>query len=206
MKQLIMAIIAVSAMTFAACNGSNNKKGKDDMSAMNSDTTKAVAANDDKDVKEITPSFASVDGTVAGYIKNIVNHYLHIKNALANDNSNEAINGAKMLSQALAEVDKSFLSADQKKVYDENEKLLKAYAENIGKSSDIKTQREHFSMLSENVYNLVKAFGGGRTLYHDHCPMYNKKGAMWISEIAGIKNPYMGSEMPTCGSVEEKIK
>ena len=58
-----------------------------------------------------------------------------------------------------------------------------------------------------NARCLVKAFGGGKTLYHDHCLMYNdNKGAMWISEMADIKNPYMGSEMQTCGRVEEKIK
>lgn len=37
-------------------------------------------------------------------------------------------------------------------------------------------------MMSQYVYALAKAFGGGRTLYHDHCPMYNDKGAMWLSE------------------------
>jgi Protein of unknown function (DUF3347) len=207
MKQLVIAIIAVSAITFTACNDSGTKKEKDDMSAMNSDTAKQAETNNDTNVKEITPSFASVDATVTGYLKNIVDHYLHIKNALANDNNSEASDGAKMLSKALAEVDKSFFPADQKKVYDGIEEDLKEHAEHIGKTSEIKHQREHFSMMSEDVYSLVKAFGGGRTLYHDHCPMYNdNKGAGWISEVQEIKNPYMGSEMPTCGSVEELIK
>ena len=61
--------------------------------------------------------------------------------------------------------------------------------------------------MSEDIYDLVKAFGGGRSLYHDHCPMYNeKKGAMWLSEMKEVKNPYFGSGMPTCGTVEEVIK
>jgi hypothetical protein len=110
-----------------------------------------------------------------------------------------------MLSEGLAKVDKSFFTPEQKKVYDENEEDLKEHAEHIGKSK-IDHQREHFVMLSEDVYSLVKAFGGGKTLYHDHCPMANNnKGALWISETAEIKNPYMGSSMPTCGTVEEKI-
>jgi hypothetical protein len=36
--------------------------------------------------------------------------------------------------------------------------------------------------------------------------MYQEKGAMWVSEVAAIKNPYMGSKMATCGEVKEKIK
>ena len=62
-------------------------------------------------------------------------------------------------------------------------------------------------MLSEVVYDLVKNFGGGRPLYHDHCPMArDKQGAMWISEMKEIKNPYFGAEMPACGTVEEVIE
>jgi Protein of unknown function (DUF3347) len=208
MKQLVITMIVLSAITFAACNNGGNTKEKNDMPAMNSDSANKNATTDDKDVKEITPTFASVDATVAGYLKNIVDHYLHIKNALANDNGSEAANGGKMLSQALAEVDMSFFASDQKKVYDGIEEDLKEHAEHIGKNGDnIKHQREHFSMMSEDVYDLVKAFGGGRALYHDHCPMYNdNKGAMWLSELKDIKNPYMGKEMTTCGSLEEKIK
>ena len=62
-------------------------------------------------------------------------------------------------------------------------------------------------MLSEDVYDLAKAFGAGQPLYHDHCPMYNEnKGAMWLSEMKEVKNPYYGSKMITCGTVEEVIK
>jgi hypothetical protein len=206
MKQLIIGIIAVLAITFTACNSNDNKSEKDSMSEMKSDTAKQASATGDKEVKEVSPTFASVDAAAASYIKNIVDHYLHIKNALANDNENEAASGAKMLSEGIEKVDKSFFTSEQKKVYDENEKGLKEHAEHISKSK-IDHQREHFTMMSENVYSLVKAFGGGRILYHDHCPMANNnKGAMWISELAEIKNPYMGSGMPKCGTVEEKIQ
>ena len=205
MKQLILGIIAVS-ITLTACNNNGSKSGKDNMSETSNDTIKEASPTRDKTVKEISPTFTNLDGTTAGFIKNIVDHYLHIKNALANDNESEAANGAKMLSEGLAKVDKSFFTSEQKKIYDENEEDLKEHAEHISKSK-IDHQREHFSVMSEDVYSLVKAFGGGRTLYHDHCPMANNnKGAMWISEMAEIKNPYMGRDMPKCGTVEEKIQ
>ena len=206
MKQLIIGIITVSAIAIAACNSNETKSGKDSMSEMKTDTIQQASTTDDKNIKEISPTFASVDANTAGYIKSVVGHYLHIKNALANDNETEAANGAKAMSDVLAKVDKSFFTAEQKKIYDDNEADLKEHAEHIGKSK-LDHQREHFAMMSEDVYALVKAFGGGQTLYHDHCPMYNESiGATWLSEVKEIKNPYMGSSMPKCGTVEEKIQ
>ncbi|MBA4167053.1 MAG: DUF3347 domain-containing protein, partial [Chitinophagaceae bacterium] len=77
-------------------------------------------------------------------------------------------------------------------------------SENAGKLGH---QREHFEMLSKDVYDLVKAFGAGQTLYQDFCPMYNdEKGASWLSETKEIQNPYMGQKMTTCGSVKEELK
>ena len=112
------------------------------------------------------------------------------------------------MAEAMTKVDKSFLTADQKKVYDDIEQDLKEHAEHIGKSSgDIKHQREHFVMMSDDVYDLVKAFGGGQPLYHDHCPMANdNKGAMWLSETKEVKNPYFGGKMNECVKVQEVIK
>jgi len=105
-------------------------------------------------------------------------------------------------------MDPSALSPEQKKLYEENEEDLKEHAEHIGKNAgNIKHQREHFAKMSEDVYALVKAFGGGQALYHDYCPMYNdNKGALWLSETKEISNPYLGKEMPRCGNVEEMIK
>jgi hypothetical protein len=57
------------------------------------------------------------------------------------------------------------------------------------------------------MYELVKTFGAGKKVYYDHCPMaFNNKGANWLSESAAIKNPYMGTKMPGCGSVEQVIE
>lgn len=206
MKTLFIAGAAIAMITFTSCNSGSNNEKKEDMSTMNSDTSKNVTAVDDKEVKQVTPSFANLDGKASESIKAIISHYLSIKNALVNDNSSEAENGAKAMSGAIAKVDKSFFTPDQKKAYDDIEDDLKEHAEHISKSK-IDHQREHFSMMSEDIYDLAKAFGGGQALYHDHCPMANDgKGAMWLSELKEIKNPYMGSKMPACGTVEEKIK
>lgn len=210
MKKIFFSIVALGVITFTSCNNSRGKTEHEghDMSDMNKDTVRQVSATDDKEVKAVNITFTNLDQNAAAFFREIVGHYLDIKNALANDNDSEAASAAKAMYKAIRKLDKSLLTADQKKIYDAIEDDLKEHAEHIGKNADeIKHQRLHFSMMSEDVYYLVKAFGGGRTLYHDHCPMYNEnKGAMWLSESKDIRNPYFGNKMMTCGSVEEMFK
>ncbi len=158
------------------------------------------------DKTESTPR--AVDAKVAASIKGIVEHYLHLKNALANDKTKDAAAAGKEIVVAMGTVDKSLFTADQKKLYEDVEDDAKEHAEHIGENAgNIEHQREHFDMLSKDVYDLVKAFGSGQVLYKDFCPMYNdKKGAMWLSETKTVKNPYYGKQMSTCGSIQEEIK
>ena len=208
MKRIVIGLIAVGAVMFSACNSGGDKSQEDhDMDSMSKDTAQATTT-DDKDIKAVSVTFTNVDAGISGGIKEIVSHYLHIKNALVNDDSKEAASQGKALAEGMGRLDKSFFTPEQKKIYDGVEEDLKEHAEHIGENAgNIKHQREQFSMMSQYVYDLSKAFGGGRPLYHDHCPMYNdNKGAMWLSETKEIKNPYYGDEMLTCGTVEEKIQ
>ena len=204
-KQFFLTAI-ISAFILMACNN-NDTKNEHDGHEMK-DTTQQSAAVDDKELKTVAVVYTDLNPTAASSIKLIVDHYLHIKNALANDNPDEAANGGEAMIDVIKKFDKSLLSAEQKKAYDEITSELQDHGEHVAKNAaDIKHQRSHFILMSEDMYSLVKTFGGGRPLYHDHCPMANdNKGAMWISEIRDVKNPYFGAEMLTCGSVEEVIK
>lgn len=198
----------MAAIFFVSCNNDSssgeeksNGPKKDNMAAQT-----AVAA--DSDIKTVAVSFTNVDPAVKIYIKDLVQNYLDIKNALTDNNGSAAASASDKISAAMKNFDKSLLSAEQKKVYDDIEDDLKEHAEHIGKNGDkVNHQRDHFSMMSEDFYDLLKAFGAGITLYHDHCPMFNdNKGAMWLSETKNIRNPYYGEKMMTCGSVMEVFK
>ena len=209
MKKIIFNLFALTAVMFTACNSNSKKESepsaKDNMSK---DTMQHAAAPEVKEAKVVPVSFTNIDPTAANSIKDIVGDYLQIKNALTNDNGSEAAKGGKAMNEAISKLDKSLLTVEQKKVFDNIEESLQEDAEHIGKNSDkVEHQREHFATMSEAVYALVKAFGGGKTIYHDHCPMYNEgKGAMWLSETKEIRNPYYGNKMITCGSAEEVFK
>jgi len=205
MKKGAFVIVTIVVFSIAACN--NNKSSKEnDTSKINIDTSKVVV--DTTQIAEVTHSFTNVDSKIAASMKTLVDHYLQIKNALVKNNGNDAAKGGKAMADELSKVDKSLLTAEQNKIYDGIEDDLKENAEHIGENSgDIDHQREHFTRMSEDVYDLVKTFGGGQALYHDHCQMANdKKGAMWLSEMKEVKNPYFGGKMDSCVKVVEVIK
>lgn len=190
-----MALIAISA---ASCNsGSDNTSDKN------------IKSNDTSQVNNSSAATSNNTNTnVAGSMQEMVSQYLQMKNALANDNGNDAATAGNAFVQSMGKMDTTNLSADKKKIWNDISDDAKEMAEHIGKNAgDIAHQREHFDMLSKDMYDMVKAFGATQTLYNDYCPMYNnKKGATWLSETKDIKNPYLGKKMPTCGEVKEEIK
>jgi len=194
MKHVIL-LTAFSVILFAACND-NSKQAN----TANNDTSQSVSPT--------STETAVKPQQDASPVKEIINGYLQLKNALANDNGNDAAAAGNTMVTAFGELNKSALPADKKKTYEDIESDAKEHAEHIGKNgSNIKHQREHFDMLSKDIYELVKSFGAGQQLYYDHCPMYNNsKGADWISEKKEISNPYLGKEMPGCGTVKEELK
>lgn len=209
MKKNIIAVLALAAVVFAACNNGAQKSGdqQQDSAATAGEAMKHETPADEN-VTEIKPQFTNVDAKVAASLKPVIDHYIHVKNGLAAGNATETAAGAKAMGEALGKVDQSAMTPEQQKLYAENEEDLKEHADHISKNEgNIEHQREHFVQMSEDVYELVKGFGSGQALYHDHCPMYdNNKGAMWLSEAREIKNPYFGDKMLTCGVVKEVIK
>jgi hypothetical protein len=201
MKRLI--IIAVSAITFASCNSSDNKSA-------DNKSTQPTSAEVDKKMAEVTEKQQADTATPATTvsIKEILDGYLKIKNAFAKDNDKDAATAGNEMVKAFAGFNKAALTPEQTKIYNDVEDDAKEHAEHIGMNAGkIAHQREHFDMLSKDVYQLVKTFGGGQALYYDHCPMYNDgKGANWLSETKDIANPYLGKKMPTCGTVKEELK
>ncbi len=188
-------IMSMAALSFTACNNDTKSAKESDAKKMDSTTTQTQTTTNPE-----TKSTASANA--------ILPAYLQIKNGLANDNGKEAAAGGTVFMEAIGKMDKSSMTDAQKKVYVDMADDAKEMAEHISTNAGkIEHQREHFDMLSADVYDLVKAFGGGQTLYYDHCPMYNNnKGANWLSETKEIKNPYLGEKMPDCGSVKEELK
>lgn len=138
----------------------------------------------------------------------ILNNYLQLKNALVADDTEKAAMAGKNLHDAFSQFDRTSIAEAQKQevteIIDDALEHAKHVSENSGKMGH---QREHFEMLSKDIKDLIAITGTDRKLYQTYCPMYNnKKGAIWLSEIKEIKNPYFGSKMMTCGSIQKEIQ
>jgi Cu(I)/Ag(I) efflux system membrane fusion protein len=141
-------------------------------------------------------------------LKQVFNDYILLKDALINDNSNDAQTAAKKIGQNLAKVDMKLLSSNEAHNHWMTiQKELKSSASAIEKNSDIAVQRGHFKHLSAHMISSVRLFGINQTVYSEFCPMVdNNKGAYWLSLEKEIRNPYYGEAMLTCGEVKETLE
>lgn len=211
MKRILFSAAVVSAMFVMSCgnNAASNEthEGHGHASGV-ADTANHASADAEKQIPVVAVKFTNTDSKVSTAIRAMVDGYIEVKNALVAGNAADAAKASDRITTAIKGLDKSLLTAEQKAAYDGIEAgLAKSAGAISGAAKDLAAQRSQFYPLSQAMYELVKSFGGGRALYHDHCPMArDNQGALWLSETKDVKNPYFGDEMLTCGTVEEVIQ
>lgn len=140
-------------------------------------------------------------------LSTVYDQYFALKDALVKDDGNTSASKAMSLVKSIKAVDMKAMSPEEHTAWMKAEKDLLKHAGNIAETKDIAQQREHFSMLSQNMLALVKVFKPGKPVYLQHCPMYKDgEGADWLSRENAVKNPYYGSSMLTCGKTTEIIR
>lgn len=133
--------------------------------------------------------------------------YFALKDALIADDGVMARTKAKDLFKAIDNVPMDKMTSTQHTIWMTYMTKLSYDAEHIKGVTETEHQREHFTTLSANLFEVMKVMKPSYTIYYDHCPMYNDgKGANWISKESTIKNPYYGSKMMTCGKTTETLK
>jgi Protein of unknown function (DUF3347) len=143
----------------------------------------------------------------ANQLTTVFDSYFSLKDALVKTDGIIASAKAKDLQTAINAVKMEKLPIDVHTVWMKVLNDLKKDAENINGTKDISKQRDHFMSLSKNMYALIKVAKPAETVYYQFCPMANEgKGANWLSKESGVKNPYYGSQMLTCGKTVETIK
>jgi hypothetical protein len=136
-------------------------------------------------------------------INNVVNAYYGVKNALTTDNNSIAQIKARELLASIIAVPMNKLTTDQHKIWMAYTDKLQFDSRHISESAELEHQREHFTSLSKNLYEVLKGLKMNTTIiYAQYCPM---KKAWWLSETSAIKNPYLGKQMLTCGKTMETL-
>lgn len=141
---------------------------------------------------------------VADPAKPVFDAYFALKNALVASDGAKAKELAKIWSAAMHTLDATKLPADQQATWAEVMTASMPSLHALAETADLEKQRVLFAKLAAPMVQLAKAVPQEAPIYVDHCPMYNG-GADWLSQEKGIRNPYYGSSMMTCGSVKETI-
>lgn len=129
------------------------------------------------------------------FVGSLVQPYLTIQTALADDNLADAKSGADELAEAVSDDDAI-------------ESSWREPVQIIRDAPDIETARRGFKELSHRMLQVVKDAGSTveSPLYLAHCPMaFGGEGGSWIQADETVANPYYGVSMLRCGTVQEQL-
>ena len=200
---LFFLMLAAAAFTFTNCGG-NKKDERHD----NHGETASEKSDESTAASDVAPPQFTVETKFQQQLSSVFSVYIMLKEAFITSDAAKVSAQAGVARQSLAGVDMKLLSGaahnDWMNYLNGMETSLKA----IESSSDIASQREALSTLSENLYKSIKAYGlGGATAYYDFCPMaFDNQGGFWLSDAKEIRNPYFGDKMLSCGNVQEVLK
>jgi altronate dehydratase len=208
MKKVIGILAVALISTTISCKENVKQESKTQENMENRDNTMHTESHEGHDHSAGTTSTEREilqNNTKNAETAAILDAYFEIKNGLVADSKENTAKGGNELLAAFSKFDMSKLSEKAHKEYMEIQESAKEHADHIVKS-DIDHQREHFEGLSTDITDLVALLGTNKVIYQDFCPMANNnKGALWLSEVKEINNPYFGSKMLTCGSVKKQI-
>lgn len=176
-KSTLLSLAAVTALFITACGNASSPKEENHDGHDHSMHEAASAAVQINDEK----------------LNAVYQKYLKLNLALVNSDEAAAKVAANTLELGAKELD--------------NGSVVASSAAKITEATSIKEERAAFSDLSNSLIELVKKSGlKSGELYVDYCPMaLNDQGAYWLSSEKGIKNPYFGDSMLTCGETKETI-
>jgi hypothetical protein len=74
--------------------------------------------------------------------------------------------------------------------------------------NDIEQARIEFGQFSAALIAFLKDFMPqlDDPLYTIKCPMWTKSPAVWLQDSTQVKNPFLGPDMPSCGTVQETLQ
>jgi len=134
-----------------------------------------------------------VDPALAGALEKMIQAYLPLSKALADDAPDKAQVAAREFSEVSGRISLT-----------EDAEYLQTKASELAGESEIEKQRVIFQNISNRLISLVRSYGLDQvgSAYVVHCPMAAKgEGGDWISNVPEVLNPYFGDTMLNCGSV-----
>jgi hypothetical protein len=200
MKKTLIVVVALAAIVLVArpffCK--SDKESTDEAENAVDVKQQPISASQNTDV--FNQSFTQ-----------LLNAYNDLKNTLVASDAPKASAAAQVLRTAADSLKVNEIKGDStgsiKETAASFSSTIAGVAQALAAEKDIKVQRKEFEEIADNMWNLTRTVRyTGQKLYWQFCPMaFDNKGAYWISYEREIKNPYFGSEMLNCGSVEDSL-
>lgn len=150
---------------------------------------------------------ASIELQKVNQLSMVFDNYFALKDALVKTDGDLASKEAATLLSAINTVKMETLKTEEHNVWMKVLRNIKEDTEHIANTKEIEHQRDQFSSLSKNFYELMQVSKQETPTYYQFCPMAKDgKGANWLSKESTVKNPYYGTMMLSCGKVIETIK
>lgn len=143
-----------------------------------------------------------------------IDTYLHLKEALVEEKTEDASQYAKKLKDLIPQVDSNLLDDKGKAVWKDLSASMTRPLDEMAGQKDIAAMRTAFDPLSESFAKAMMTFrhAEDHPLYLFFCPMAsNNQGAYWIDGKEDRTNPYFGrkpfkgQDMLKCGELQETI-
>ncbi|MBD80971.1 MAG: hypothetical protein CL840_18785 [Crocinitomicaceae bacterium] len=206
----LFALAIVGGLFLTSCGNGENSEGHNSHDNMEHEQHEGIEhdhknhQHGDMNERNVSSNMSELKGDLAP----VLSKYFSMNESLVKDDASSAAKSSEKLVQALIAFKGVGLSAEEQKEVDEILESAIENSEHITESAtDIGHQREHLISLSTDVKDLIAIIGTSQKLYEDFCPMANNhEGAIWISQIEEISNPYMGSSMPKCGKINRVIE
>lgn len=197
-------MMAAMAFFFSQCGGNKN----DDSHHGDRETVSEQPGTEAQAPAEAAQPQFAVDSRFQEQLSAVFTAYILLKEAFVTSDASKVGVEATATAKSLAGADMKLLSGAAHNDWMTYLNGMQTSLNTIASSSDIEVQREAFSLVTENLYKSIKAYGlAGATAYYDFCPMaFNNQGGFWLSDAEEIRNPYFGDKMLTCGSVRERLK
>src|SRR5690606_5791055 len=146
--------------------------------------------------------FYKVDQSFKSQIGDVFTSYIALKESFVAADQKKIKEDAADLKQTLSAVDMTLVTGDAHNAWMEYLHGIDGALMEIQGTDDIEAQRGAFSMLTDNLYQSVKAFGitVASSVYYPYCPMaFNDNGAYWLSNTEVIPTPYIADYVLSLG-------
>jgi Cu(I)/Ag(I) efflux system membrane fusion protein len=173
--------------------------------------------NDDKptdkaaDVKQQPLSISENTDVFKQSFTQLLNAYNTLKDALVASDTAKASTAALALKTAVDSLKLNEIKGDSTGDIKLNAQsftgTITGSAQALAGEKELKNKRKEFEIIADAIWNLTRTVRySNQKLYWQFCPMaFDNKGAYWMSYERDIKNPYFGTEMLNCGSIEDSL-